>query len=61
MTFLEAMYRRLLALGLELPEDTLVNIHNFSEKNNAYSKFTVITVLPKIWSLIRRLSARFMT
>lgn len=27
---------RLLALGLELPEDTLVNIHNYHEKNNSY-------------------------
>ena len=27
---------RLLALGLELPEDTLVNIHNYDDKNNSY-------------------------
>lgn len=27
---------RLLALGLELPEDSLVNIHNYHEKNNSY-------------------------
>jgi hypothetical protein len=24
------------ALGLELPEDTLVNIHSYEDKNNAY-------------------------
>ena len=31
------MPMRLLALGLELPEDTLVNIHSYDEdKNNAY-------------------------
>ncbi|KAI0303680.1 Clavaminate synthase-like protein [Multifurca ochricompacta] len=29
---------RLLALGLELPEETLVDIHNFEDKNNAYCK-----------------------
>ena len=23
-------------LGLELPEDTLVNIHNYNDKNNSY-------------------------
>jgi len=27
---------RLLALGLELPEDTLVKLHSYEEKNNAY-------------------------
>src|SRR6266436_2679778 len=32
------VYRRLLALGLELPEDAFVNIHSFNENNNSYSK-----------------------
>jgi len=31
------MPTRLLALGLELPEDTLVvNVHSYEDKNNAY-------------------------
>jgi hypothetical protein len=29
---------RLLALGLELPEDALANMHSYEDKNNAYGK-----------------------
>lgn len=30
---------RLLALGLELPEETLVNLHNYEDRNNSYCRF----------------------
>ncbi|KAA1467556.1 Clavaminate synthase-like protein [Dentipellis sp. KUC8613] len=30
---------KLLALGLELPEDTLSNVHSFNEKNHSYARF----------------------
>jgi len=38
---------RLLALGLELPEDTLVNIHNYDDKNNSYCRFTMYYPRPQ--------------
>jgi len=31
--------QRLVALGLELPEDTLVKLHSYKDKNNAYCRF----------------------
>ncbi|KAI0041195.1 Clavaminate synthase-like protein [Auriscalpium vulgare] len=38
---------RLLALGLELPEDTLVKIHHFEAKNNAYCRFMMYHPRPE--------------
>ncbi|KAI0267717.1 Clavaminate synthase-like protein [Gloeopeniophorella convolvens] len=38
---------RLLALGLELPEETLVKIHNFEDKNNSYCRFMMYYPRPQ--------------
>jgi len=39
--------QRLLALGLELPEDTLVKLHNYEDKNNAYCRFMMYYPRPQ--------------
>jgi len=39
--------QRLLALGLELPEDTLVNLHSYEDKNNAYCRFMMYYPRPQ--------------
>lgn len=34
-------FQRLLALGLELPEETLVKLHNFEAEGDSYGKMFV--------------------
>jgi len=38
---------RLLALGLELPEDTLINMHSYEDKNNGYGRFMMYYPRPQ--------------